>query len=50
MTYSDYQTLLFSRAGAVLTVTLNRPRAYNAVHGVLHRELSRVFPRVASAR
>jgi enoyl-CoA hydratase len=48
MTYSDYQTLLFSRAGAVLTVTINRPRAYNAVDGVLHRELSRVFGEIAA--
>ncbi len=48
MTYSDYQSLLFSRAGAVLTVTINRPRAYNAVDGTLHRELSRVFGEIAA--
>lgn len=47
MPYSDYETLAFSRNGAVLTVTLNRPQALNAVSERLHTELSRVFAEIA---
>lgn len=47
MRYTHYQTLRFSQAGAVLTVTLHRPQALNAVNAVLHAELSRVFADIA---
>jgi hypothetical protein len=48
MSYADYKTLLFTRAGAVLTVTINRPQSLNAVNDVLHRELSTVFGEIAA--
>ncbi|RYG14665.1 MAG: enoyl-CoA hydratase/isomerase family protein [Burkholderiales bacterium] len=45
--YSGYETLAFSRAGAVLTVSINRPHAFNAVNARLHTELARVFAAIA---
>ncbi|MFZ3118121.1 MAG: enoyl-CoA hydratase-related protein [Variovorax sp.] len=47
MNYSDYQTLSFSRSGAVLTVRIHRPDALNAVNATLHTELSQVFAQIA---
>jgi enoyl-CoA hydratase len=47
MTYSNYQTLKFSRDGSVLTVTLNLPESLNAVSSQLHTELARVFAEIA---
>ena len=47
MNYSDYQTLSFSRSGAVLTVRIHRPEALNAVNATLHTELSQVFAEIA---
>jgi enoyl-CoA hydratase len=41
--FDDYQTILFSRRGRVLEVTLNRPEKLNATDAVLHAELARVF-------
>ena len=41
--FDDYQTILFSRRGRILEVTLNRPDKLNATDGVLHTELARVF-------
>ena len=46
--YANYETLSFSRSGAVLTVRLNRPQALNAVSATLHTELSRVFAEIAA--
>ena len=43
MSYDDYQVLEFDRRDRVLTITLNRPDRLNAIDGVLHEELSRVF-------
>jgi len=39
----EYQTIKFDRRGRVLTMTLNRPEALNAVSGRLHTELSHLF-------
>jgi enoyl-CoA hydratase len=38
-----YETIRFSRRGRVLTASLNRPEAGNAVNGLMHTELSRLF-------
>lgn len=43
MSYSDYQTLRLQKRDRVLTISLNRPDRLNAINGVLHDELSRVF-------
>lgn len=43
-----YRTIRFSRSGRVLTATLNRPEAMNAVDAVMHEELSRLFYDLAS--
>jgi enoyl-CoA hydratase len=48
MDFASYTSIAFQRAGRVLTVTLNRPEALNAVDAVLHRELARVFTDVAA--
>lgn len=48
MNYSHYETLAFTRDGAVLTIKLNRPDALNAVNSQLHTELSRVFADIAA--
>lgn len=47
MPYSNYETLRFAQTGAVLTVTIARPQALNAVNATLHTELSRVFGEIA---
>lgn len=39
----DYKCLEVSRRERVLTITLNRPEKLNAIDGVLHEEMSRVF-------
>lgn len=39
----DFETLLCEKAEAVATVTLNRPKALNAVNGAMLRELGEVF-------
>jgi enoyl-CoA hydratase len=43
VSYDDYQALKISRRERVLTIMLNRPAKLNAIDGVLHEELSRVF-------
>ena len=43
MNAGDYRTIAVARDGRVLTLTLNRPEALNAVDVVMHEELSRVF-------
>lgn len=43
MKFSDYQCIEVSRRDRVLTLSLNRPDALNAVNGQMHEELSRVF-------
>lgn len=40
---SNYGLISFSRRGRVLTASLDRPAAGNAVNGELHEELSRLF-------
>jgi enoyl-CoA hydratase len=47
MTCSNYETLRFAQSGAVLTVSIARPQALNAVNATLHTELSRVFSQIA---
>jgi enoyl-CoA hydratase len=42
-TLRDYTTLLLSRKGRLLTVTLNRPESLNAVNLAMHEELADVF-------
>jgi enoyl-CoA hydratase len=42
----DYKCLDIARRDRVLTITLNRPEKLNAIDGVLHEELSRVFDEV----
>lgn len=39
----SYTTIKFSRRGRVLTATLSRPGAGNAVNAAMHEELSRLF-------
>lgn len=43
MKYDDYEFLETARSGRILTVTITRPEALNAVHAKLHRELARIF-------
>lgn len=38
-----YRTITFSREGRILTASISRPDAMNAVNGELHEELSRLF-------
>lgn len=39
----SYTTIKFARQGRVLTATLSRPAAMNAVNAAMHEELSRLF-------
>jgi enoyl-CoA hydratase len=41
--YAGYQTLRFDRRGRILTVTIDRPEALNAVNAAMHEDLARVF-------
>ncbi len=43
MDYAGYQTLRFERRGRILTVTIDRPEALNAVNAAMHEDLARVF-------
>ena len=43
MKQADYRTIKITRRGRVLTLTLDRPAALNAVDAVMHEELARVF-------
>lgn len=43
MSYTSYPTLKFSKRDRVLTISINRPDRLNAIDGVLHDDLSRVF-------
>ena len=47
MDYRNYRELAIARAGSILTVTMNRPERLNAIGGVLHEELSRIFQDIA---
>lgn len=42
-TYDEYTTIAASRQGRILTLTLNRPEALNAVNAQMHTELSDIF-------
>ena len=42
-----YETLLYERSGAVATITLNRPAAYNACNEAMTRELGQALAAVA---
>ena len=41
--YSAYKFMTFEKAGRIMTVTLNRPEALNAMTPAMHEETSRVF-------
>lgn len=41
--YASYKHIAFERAGRVMTVTFNRPRAMNAMTADMHEETSRLF-------
>jgi enoyl-CoA hydratase len=43
MDYQRYRTIEAERKGRILTLTLNRPEAYNAVDHVMHEELATIF-------
>jgi len=43
MKYEGYENILLERRGTVLTATLNRPEARNAISSDLDHELSRLF-------
>ena len=43
MTYDDYEFLKTARKGRILTITISRPEALNAVNAGVHKELSRIF-------
>jgi enoyl-CoA hydratase len=47
MDQSAYQTLLFNRDGAVLTVAMNRPELMNAANATMEIELCRFFTDVS---
>jgi enoyl-CoA hydratase len=48
MSLPSYQTLLLSRRGRLLSITLNRPDTLNAVNLRMHEELAEVFAFAAS--
>ncbi|MBY8821762.1 enoyl-CoA hydratase/isomerase family protein [Sphingomonas colocasiae] len=43
MDYDRYQALLVEKDGNILTITVNRPQAKNAINHDLHEEFSRIF-------
>lgn len=43
MNYEDYQALKINRENRILTITIDRPEARNAVNPAVHDEFSRVF-------
>jgi enoyl-CoA hydratase len=43
VSYDAYRTITAERRGRILTLTLDRPEALNAVNAELHTELSRIF-------
>lgn len=47
MDYSRYRAIRVERDGPVLTVSLHRPDALNAIDGTLHAELAQIFLDVA---
>ncbi len=42
-----YETILYEKSGAVLTITLNRPDRYNALTETMHREIGEAFKAAA---
>jgi len=46
--FGNYETILFSRRGRILEVTMNRPAKLNTTDAVLHAELARVFVDVSN--
>lgn len=43
MDYSQYKALQIAQDGKILSVTINRPEAKNAINAQLHDEFSRIF-------
>lgn len=48
MTLPSFQTISLARTGRLLTITLNRPEALNAVNLAMHEELAELFHFVGS--
>jgi len=46
--YENYETIVASRKGRILTLQINRPDVLNAVNARMHYELARIFHDVAS--
>jgi len=47
---TDFETLLVTKDGGVVTVTMNRPARKNAANGTMWSELLTVFDDVATDR
>jgi len=45
---SQYEYISVNIDGPIMEVTINRPKAYNALHGPAHRELAAVFDELES--
>ncbi|HEY3296377.1 MAG TPA: enoyl-CoA hydratase-related protein [bacterium] len=45
---ADFETILYDKGGAVLTITLNRPDRYNALTEQMHKELSAALKEAAA--
>jgi len=43
VSFANYQRIIASREGRILTLTLTAPNPVNAVDGAMHHELSRIF-------
>ena len=46
--YENYETIVASRKGRILTLQINRPDVLNAVNARMHYELARIFHDVSS--
>lgn len=46
MSYEDYKALSVEQDGKILTITVNRPEAKNAINQALHEEFSLIFDEV----
>lgn len=44
----SYETIIFEKAGAIATITLNRPKRLNAINGQMTIELGRVMDEIAA--
>ena len=49
MHYENYESITFARAEGILTVTLNRPDARNALTFTMYEEIARIVTAVQNA-